>query len=76
MSDAADPTLVIDGCAIATVDATGTEYRDGHIVVRGNRIEAVGGGLHPRRPGPPASTAGGACSRPVWSIPTTTSTSG
>jgi cytosine/adenosine deaminase-related metal-dependent hydrolase len=34
----------ITGCAVATVDATGTEYVDGHIVVEGNRIVAVAAG--------------------------------
>ncbi|WP_216917368.1 8-oxoguanine deaminase [Nocardia noduli] len=43
----AAPTLVIDGCAIATVDAAGTEYRTGHVVVHGNRIGAVGAGPAP-----------------------------
>ena len=33
---------VIEGCAIATVDASGTEYRDGHLVIEGERIVAVG----------------------------------
>ncbi len=35
---------VIEGCAIATVDAFGTEYRDGHVVIEGDRIVAVGEG--------------------------------
>jgi cytosine/adenosine deaminase-related metal-dependent hydrolase len=35
---------VIEGCAIATVDALGTEYRDGHLVIEGDRIVAVGPG--------------------------------
>ncbi|MET7770677.1 8-oxoguanine deaminase [Nocardia sp. NPDC005366] len=43
----AAPTLVIDGCAVATVDAAGTEYRTGHVVVHGNRIGAVGPGPAP-----------------------------
>ncbi|MFB7721902.1 8-oxoguanine deaminase [Nocardia sp. NPDC056100] len=43
--------LIIDGCAIATVDAAGTEYRDGHVIVRGNRIEALGAGPAPDVPG-------------------------
>ncbi|WP_374111152.1 8-oxoguanine deaminase [Nocardia sp. JCM 34519.1] len=42
-----EPTLVIDGCAVATVDAAGTEYRNGHVVVHGNRIGAVGAGPAP-----------------------------
>jgi cytosine/adenosine deaminase-related metal-dependent hydrolase len=37
-------SMVIQGCAIATVDAAGTEYADGHIVVEGSRIIAVGPG--------------------------------
>jgi cytosine/adenosine deaminase-related metal-dependent hydrolase len=40
---------VVEGCAIATVDAAGTEHASGHIVVEGNRILAVGPG-----PAPPA----------------------
>src|SRR3954451_8070919 len=40
-------TLAIDGCAVATVDAAGTEYRDGHIVVEDDRIAAVGPGPAP-----------------------------
>ena len=30
--------LVIEGCAIATVDAAGTEHADGHIVIEDDRI--------------------------------------
>lgn len=44
-------TLVIDGCAVATVDGAGTEYRSGHVVLAGGRIAAVG-------PGPAPETAG------------------
>jgi len=39
--------LVISGCAVATVDAAGTEYADGHVVVDGARIAAVGAGPAP-----------------------------
>jgi len=42
---------VIEGCAIATVDAAGTEHRDGHLVVDGDRIVAVGDGPAPETPG-------------------------
>ena len=41
---------VIQGCAVATVDAAGTEHVDGHVVIDGNRIVAVGPGSAP--PGP------------------------
>ncbi len=41
------PVLVIQGCSIATVDAAGTEHGSGHLVVRGNRIAAVGAGPAP-----------------------------
>lgn len=37
-------STVIDGCAVATVDARGTEYENGHIVVTDGRIAAVGAG--------------------------------
>ncbi|WP_433712058.1 8-oxoguanine deaminase [Nocardia sp. CA-084685] len=40
-------TTVIDGCAVATVDPNGTEYRRGHVTVQGNRITAVGAGAAP-----------------------------
>jgi cytosine/adenosine deaminase-related metal-dependent hydrolase len=34
--------LVIDNCAIATVDAAGSEHADGHLVIEDGRIAAVG----------------------------------
>jgi cytosine/adenosine deaminase-related metal-dependent hydrolase len=37
-------TLIIENCAIATVDAAGTEFANGHIVVDDGRITAVGEG--------------------------------
>jgi cytosine/adenosine deaminase-related metal-dependent hydrolase len=40
-------TTVIEGCAIATVDVAGTEYRDGHIVIENGRIAAIGEGPGP-----------------------------
>ncbi len=46
MQTAPDVT-VISGGAIATVDGTDTEYSDGHLVVQGNRIVAVGPGPAP-----------------------------
>ncbi|MFE4176092.1 8-oxoguanine deaminase [Streptomyces sp. NPDC056909] len=39
--------IVIENCAIATVDAHGTEYASGHVVVADNRIESVGAGRAP-----------------------------
>lgn len=38
---------VIEGCAIATVDAAGTEHADGHVLIEGGRIAAVGAGPAP-----------------------------
>ncbi len=40
-------SVVIEGCAISTVDAVGTEHESGHVVVEGNRIVAVGTGPAP-----------------------------
>jgi cytosine/adenosine deaminase-related metal-dependent hydrolase len=42
-------TIAFEGCAVATVDAAGTEYDDGHVLVEGDRIVAVGPGR--ARPG-------------------------
>jgi len=44
-------TLLIDGCAVATVDAAGTEHVAGHLVVDGGRIAAAGAGPAPDVPG-------------------------
>ena len=51
-------TTVIENCAIATVDAEGTEHVAGHIVIDDGRITAVGAGS-----GPAADTKidGGGC---------------
>src|SRR4051794_15500593 len=38
---------VIERCAIATMDAAGTEHADGHLVIDGDRIVAVGAGAAP-----------------------------
>lgn len=45
-----DEKLVIENCAVATVDADGNEYASGHIVIEGNRISAVGDGPAPDAP--------------------------
>lgn len=42
---------IIDGCALATMDAGGTEYERGHIVIDGNRITALGSGAPPAHDG-------------------------
>lgn len=39
--------IVIEGCAVATVDPAGNEYESGHVVIEGNRIVAVGEGPAP-----------------------------
>ncbi|MFI7099327.1 8-oxoguanine deaminase [Streptomyces sp. NPDC050161] len=39
--------LVIENCALATMDAQGTEYPTGHVVVAGHRIESAGPGPAP-----------------------------
>ncbi|MGC0418726.1 8-oxoguanine deaminase [Embleya sp. AB8] len=44
---AAPRRVVIENCAIATVDARDTEYTSGHLVVAGNRIESLGSGPAP-----------------------------
>ena len=36
--------LVVEGCAVATLDPERRELRSGHVVVEGNRIVAVGEG--------------------------------
>ena len=46
--------MIVEGCAVATV--TGEVFRDGHVVIEGNRIAAVGpgparGGEGPRMDG-------------------------
>ncbi|MFI1972271.1 8-oxoguanine deaminase [Streptomyces cinnamoneus] len=41
------PRIVIENCAVATVDAENTEHASGHVVVAGGRIESVGPGAAP-----------------------------
>ena len=43
--------IAIDGCHIATVDAAGTEYASGHVVLDGQRIAGLGAGPAPDLPG-------------------------
>jgi cytosine/adenosine deaminase-related metal-dependent hydrolase len=49
-------SLVLDGCAVATVDAAGTEYARGHVVVADGVITAVGAGPPPTAAGADVST--------------------
>ena len=42
--------ILIDGCAIATVDAAGTEIAEGWILTDGPRIAALGPGAPPEVP--------------------------
>ena len=44
-------TLVIENAYVATVDGSGTEHAQGHVVIDGNRITAVGSGPAPVREG-------------------------
>ncbi|GGY06822.1 8-oxoguanine deaminase [Streptomyces anandii] len=39
--------IVIENCAVATVDAHDTEYASGHVILAGDRIESVGEGRAP-----------------------------
>ena len=49
--------MIIEGCAVATV--SGAVHREGHIVVGGNRITAVGRGPAPSIYSTAAATAFG-----------------
>jgi cytosine/adenosine deaminase-related metal-dependent hydrolase len=53
--------LVIEGCAVATVDAAGTEHPVGHVVVESDRILAVGPGPCPEEFGPARLVDGRGC---------------
>ncbi len=39
--------IVLEGCAVATVDGSDTEYRDGHVIIDGGVLVAVGPGPAP-----------------------------
>jgi cytosine/adenosine deaminase-related metal-dependent hydrolase len=51
--------IVIENCAIATVDPVGTEHASGHLVIDGTRIVALG-------PGPAPATPASAAEPPPW----------
>ncbi len=48
MNQGLDQTLIIEGCAVATVDAADTEYESGYVVVNYGVITEVGPGRAPR----------------------------
>jgi cytosine/adenosine deaminase-related metal-dependent hydrolase len=50
--------IVIEGCAIATVDGERTEHRDGHLVIRHGFIDEVGAGPAPAADGEEARIDG------------------
>ena len=52
---------IIDGCAIATVDAAGSEHRNGHLVIEADRIVAVGEGPAPEPAGDAIRIDGRGC---------------
>lgn len=56
--------LVIEGCALATVGASGAEHARGHVVVEGDRIAAVGEGSAPQLPGACRIDASGCLATP------------
>lgn len=54
------PTI-LDGLAVAAVDAAGTEHAFGHVVIEDGRITAVGPGQAPRPTGPHTWIDGSGC---------------
>jgi cytosine/adenosine deaminase-related metal-dependent hydrolase len=56
--------VVIEGCAVATVDALGSEHDRGYIVIEGNRIAAVGPGPVPLIAGADRIDAAGCLATP------------
>src|SRR5919107_2596841 len=56
-----DARLVIEGCAVATVDPDGVEYPSGHLVIEGSRIVAVGKGPAPEEYGDATRIDGSGC---------------
>lgn len=58
-----DSRLVIENCALATMDASGTEYATGHVVVAGHRIESA---APVPRPGTWRTSSGGSTATVIW----------
>jgi cytosine/adenosine deaminase-related metal-dependent hydrolase len=56
--------LVLDGCAVATVDGQHNEHASGHLVIDGTRIAAVGAGRAPELPGARYLDASGCLATP------------
>jgi cytosine/adenosine deaminase-related metal-dependent hydrolase len=56
--------LVIQGCAIATVDADGHEHASGHIVIEGGVIAAIGEGPAPAGESAPTMDGAGLLATP------------
>ena len=61
-------TLVLDGCAVVTMDGQRSEYVSGHVVVTGNAITAVGPGGVPNGSLPPGSLGDSGSSNAVRRI--------
>lgn len=54
-------SLLIEGCAVATVDAAGTEHPSGYVVLSDGAISAVGAGQAPEQPGDVRRVDGTGC---------------
>jgi cytosine/adenosine deaminase-related metal-dependent hydrolase len=54
-------TIVVEGCAIATMDDACTEFAEGHIVIEGDRITAVGPRATPAESAPATRIHGRGC---------------
>ncbi len=63
-SPAPGETLVIEGCAVATVDGDDREFADGYITVRDGRIADVGAGRAPEIDGARRVDASGCLATP------------
>ncbi|HET6877389.1 MAG TPA: 8-oxoguanine deaminase [Jatrophihabitans sp.] len=57
-------TVVLDGCAVVTMDASRTEHAEGYVVVADNRISEVGSGHAPRIDGARVVDARGCLATP------------